>query len=185
MSELEFDTPCSESVFNAEHPYGSPRFRFQSEDTVSSAYKKLMHQSEAADALDLMSLNTLLTSSCKLFRREGYTESILMPAVIHSHLVIYLEHIESIKPRPISEPLSRGLNNWYQLWKKQWNERDVSDRIEDGLLKAAHDYWLAARLILESQDSISRKVYVHSCSELLKDLKANPLHTLDTQPTND
>jgi hypothetical protein len=66
MSELEFDTPCSESTFNAEHPYRTPKFRFQSEGTVSIAFKKLVNQSGAADALDLTSLSTLLISSRKL-----------------------------------------------------------------------------------------------------------------------
>jgi hypothetical protein len=185
MSELEFDTPCSESTFTAEHPYRTPEFRFQSEGTVSSAFKKLMNQSGAAGALDLTSLDTLLISSRKLFCREGFMESVLMPAVIHSHVVIHLEHTDSIQPRPISKPLSRGLNNWYQLWEKQWDERDVSDRIEDGLLKAAHDYWLTARLRLGSQESMSRKVCPHSCSKLLEDFKADTVHRLDHQPSSD
>jgi hypothetical protein len=75
MSELEFDTPCSETTFNAEHPYRTPEFHFQSEGTVFIAFKKLMNQSGAADALDLTSLDLLLISSRKLvYRTKVYEE---------------------------------------------------------------------------------------------------------------
>lgn len=185
MSELDFDTPCSETTFNAEHPYRTPNFRFQSEGTVCTAFKKLMNQSGAADALDLTSLDTLLISTRKLMCRKRSMRSTLIYAVIHSHAIIYSEQTESMQSRSIAEPLSRSLNNWYQLWKNQWDKRDVSDRIEDGVLKAAHDYWLAARLRLESQESVSRRVCLHSCSKLLEDFKADRVHRLNHQPSSD
>jgi hypothetical protein len=71
MSELEFDTPCSEPTFSAEHPYRTPEFRFQSEGTVCRAFKKLIDQSGATDASDLTSLDTLLISTRKLMAVKG------------------------------------------------------------------------------------------------------------------
>jgi len=182
ISELEFDTSCPETTFNANHPYRTLEFRFKSEGTVSSAFSKLMNQSGPWDDLNLTSLDTLLISICKFIRREESMKSILMPAVIHSHVVVYLEHAGDIQSRSISKPLSRGLNNWYQLWKDQWNKRDVSDRIEHGLLKISHDYWFVTRLRLESRESITRKLSLHSCSKLLEDFKADMMHRLEHRP---
>ena len=184
VSELEFDTSCPESSFNAQHPYRTLEFRFQSEGTVSSAFSKLMTQSGPLDDLNLTSLDTLLISSRKLICREESMGSMLMPAVIHSHVVVYLEQTGDIQPRSISKPLSRGLNNWYQLWKNQWDKRDVSDRIEHGFLRVSHDYWFVTRLGIESQEYTTRKLSLHSCSKLLEDFKADTMHRLEHRPRN-
>lgn len=38
---MEFELPCKESIFQAEHPFSEPHFRFSREVTISKAFQGL------------------------------------------------------------------------------------------------------------------------------------------------
>lgn len=60
MSELNFDTPCAEAIFNAEHPYRDRNFRFQGDGTVLQALQNLLKKPKSTVELNLTSLDMLL-----------------------------------------------------------------------------------------------------------------------------
>lgn len=39
--EMECDLPCEDSIFNSEHPFAQPNFRFNRELTVAEAFQSL------------------------------------------------------------------------------------------------------------------------------------------------
>ncbi|THY07268.1 hypothetical protein D6D01_09795 [Aureobasidium pullulans] len=155
-SELGFDTPCPEAIFNAEHPYRAKDFRFQSDATVLCAYQIIRNNPGTMTDLKLTSLDTMLLGS-----------------VLHSQIAIHLERLDSTQSVVLPESLSNGVKLWYQVWKDKWRKRDVSDRIETGNLEVSHDYWLAIWLKLGRPDSVLTKVCIGSCSKLLDNLKTN------------
>ncbi|TIA06652.1 hypothetical protein D6C80_10203 [Aureobasidium pullulans] len=162
-SELGFDTPCPEAMFDAEHPYRIKNFRFESNGTVLCASQNLMKNPGTMTDPRLRSLDMMLLSS-----------------VLNSQIVIYLERVNTTQPVVLPESLSNGVKMWYQVWKDKWENRDVSDRIETGNLEVSHDYWLAIQLKLGRPDSVLTKVCIDSCSKLLDDLKTNrPRNSMD------
>lgn len=42
--EMECDLPCEDSIFNSEHPFAQPNFRFNRELTVAEAFQSLFSE---------------------------------------------------------------------------------------------------------------------------------------------
>jgi len=66
-SELGFDTPCPEAMFDAEHPYRTENFRFESNGTVLCASQNLMKNPGTMTDPRLRSLDMMLLSSGEWF----------------------------------------------------------------------------------------------------------------------
>jgi hypothetical protein len=56
-SEMECELPCEESVFQADHPFSEPNFRFTREITIYSAFQNLFEpvkkDGQSADIYDM------------------------------------------------------------------------------------------------------------------------------------
>ena len=98
--------------------------------------------------------------------------------MLHAQIVVRLEVFGNVQASDSTQSLFNGVNAYHRLWKGNWRKRDISDRIETGLLEVSHDYWLTTLLMLRRSELVPTRVCIDSCTELLQNLKVNHSNSL-------
>jgi hypothetical protein len=66
-AEMECDLPCEDSIFESEHPFAQPNFRFNRNRTVGDAFQSLFAENQRTGKSDRAHINDIDFTVCDMF----------------------------------------------------------------------------------------------------------------------
>jgi len=179
LTELGFDLPCEESLFDSRNPFAEPSFRFSRDMTLRMAFEALLSSGDNAVSDDGSSthqpMNWLGLSVLDMF--------ILM------HVLYYFIHVRMSLLIPLSGldssgstgnaaegPIMARIQHALICWKDHWialrKEEPKGKWETPGLFKNSYNFWLVAHLLVSKKDSVDVIAFMEpKCEDKLERLK--------------
>ncbi|CAI7640083.1 unnamed protein product [Penicillium pancosmium] len=183
-SEMECELPCEESVFQAEHPFSEPSFRFNRDITIYSAFQNLFEpvkqEGQSADIYDMgltvldtfilihvlfAFINTHMTLVGLLKRQSSVIQA--LQNTTHG------DGSRSMIPEDsLLISIRTALNRWRYYWLAVRSQVSNDEWASMGFYKNGYNFWLVSQLLITNKDAVDviLQMEVH-CEDKLEKLK--------------
>ncbi|KAJ5306958.1 hypothetical protein N7508_005973 [Penicillium antarcticum] len=164
------ELPCEDFIFNSEHPFSDPNFRFTRQTTISEGFHFLFQ--------DISNQTSSSPYFSPISPRESNTFELTTPLVEISqsqHDTLLSEPIGTSNPWPAGGPLtnraSRALYRWREQWLELCNKMSSNEWSNVGLSKTGYNFYLVSQLLLNMGSTGGLCKMEGNCEDRLEQLK--------------
>ncbi|KAF7114789.1 hypothetical protein CNMCM5793_000328 [Aspergillus hiratsukae] len=189
-TEMECDFPCQEAVFDSQHPFVEPNFRFSRDVSVSEAFENLFDSPANEDGsqagvpdhiadmtvLDMFILihllyafiNTHMTLLAPLVRKTQLPNS-KMP---HGPSTPTKSPRGAIPEDSTLAAIRTALSRWRDHWVALRNTVSSHEWASMGFYKNGYNFWLVSQLLITKKKSVDVVMQMEvKCEDKLEKLK--------------
>ncbi|KAJ5980542.1 hypothetical protein N7481_007840 [Penicillium waksmanii] len=183
-SEMECELPCEESVFQAEHPFSEPSFRFNRDITIYSAFQKLFEPvKQEGQSVDIYDMGLTVLDTFILIH--------VLFAFINTHMTLVgllkrqssvIQALQNtthgdgnrsmIPEDSLLISIRTALNRWRYYWLAVRSQVSNDEWASMGFYKNGYNFWLVSQLLITNKDAVDviLQMEVH-CEDKLEKLK--------------
>ncbi|KAJ5764743.1 hypothetical protein N7520_004302 [Penicillium odoratum] len=160
-SEMEFELPCEESVFQAEHPFAAPNFQASRDITAFEAFQGLFDDDRGSPNTTNMHLTTLdmfiLIHLLYVFINMQISS---WGAFVHQSP--YNQNLQgrernSSKRRTskdlVLDSIRKALTRWHEHWFTLCGKIPKDEWDSFGFYKNGYNFWLVSQLLITRNDA--------------------------------
>ncbi|KAJ6107370.1 C2H2 finger domain protein [Penicillium sp. IBT 18751x] len=186
------ELPCEDFIFNSEHPFADPNFRFTRETTISEGFQFLF-EDDFAQTSSNPYLSPMSTRKNNLFELTMFDMFILIHLLytyINAHLGLrspLMKFCQGQQHRLLSDPigtckpwaagesltnrLTRALSRWREQWLELCKKVPGNEWSNIGLSKTGYNFYLVSQLLLNKGNIGGLCKLEGNCEDRLEQLK--------------
>ncbi|RHZ55789.1 hypothetical protein CDV55_104432 [Aspergillus turcosus] len=188
-TEMECDFPCQEAVFDSQHPFVEPNFRFSRDISVSEAFENLFDspanedgsQAGVPDHIADMTVLDMFILIHLLYAFINTHMTLLAPLVRKTQLpTSKMPHGPSTPTKsPCAIPedstlaaIRTALSRWRDHWVALRNTVSSHEWASMGFYKNGYNFWLVSQLLITKKKSVDVVMQMEvKCEDKLEKLK--------------
>ncbi|KAJ5752203.1 hypothetical protein N7520_009120 [Penicillium odoratum] len=178
-SEMEFELPCEESVFQAEHPFAAPRFQASRDITAFEAFQGLFDEDRGSPDNSNMHLTTLdmFILIHLLYVFINMQMSSWDPFLHQSPCNQNSQGRKSNSSRKRTskdlalDSIRKALTRWHDRWFTLCDQIPKDEWDSFGFYKNGYNFWLVSQLLITRNDAADVIMQMRvKCDDKLEEL---------------
>ncbi|OJJ38270.1 hypothetical protein ASPWEDRAFT_35893, partial [Aspergillus wentii DTO 134E9] len=189
-TEMDSEFPCYNAIFNSEHPFAEPNFRFSRDLIISEAFQSLFEDyptqnpspspiSEGSqmsltvfDMFMLIHLLYVFTNTHMTLLAVMRKHHAILPSISPGGSGVDAAQITAIPDDAVLDGIRTALTRWREHWDVLRAQVPREEWASMGFYKNGYNFWLVSQLLITKKESIDVVMQMEiKCEDKLEKLK--------------